>query len=91
MYYLHYYSTRGRGVCFFLSSFSSSSSPPLSLLLALLHFFAHPSIQNKGFQGYKLPFQKRAEIRQLIGAKAERLVWMFCVVDRFTVGQTSSL
>ena len=46
----------------------------------------HSIYGTEGFQGYKLPFSKRGEIRQLIGAKAERLVWMFCVVDRFTVG-----
>ena len=39
----------------------------------------------KGFQGFKLSFNKRAEIRELIGAKAERLVWIFCVVDRLSI------
>ena len=45
----------------------------------------HSIYGTEGFQGFKLPFTKRQQIRQLIGKKAERLVWIFCVVDRLTV------
>ena len=34
------------------------------------------------FQGYKLPFERRAEVRDLIGERAERLAWVNCVMDR---------
>jgi len=45
----------------------------------------HSIYGTEGFQGYKLPLSKRADIRKLIGREAERLVWIFCMVDRSTV------
>ncbi|RHZ00653.1 hypothetical protein DYB37_003908 [Aphanomyces astaci] len=42
----------------------------------------HSLYGTEGFQGFKLPILRRPEIRQLIGPRAERLVWQFCVVDR---------
>ncbi|KAG9415441.1 hypothetical protein AC1031_008883 [Aphanomyces cochlioides] len=44
----------------------------------------HSLYGTEGFQGYKFPILRRPEIRSLIGARAERMVWMFCVVDRKT-------
>ena len=34
------------------------------------------------FQGFKLPFERRAEIRGLIGERAERLAYLNCAMDR---------
>jgi hypothetical protein len=34
------------------------------------------------FQGFKLPFERRAELRQLIGERAELLAYVNCVMDR---------
>ena len=48
----------------------------------------HSIYGTEGFQGYKLPLTQRAEIAELIGARAERLAFIFCMVDRFTVDQT---
>lgn len=48
----------------------------------------HSIYGTEGFQGYKLPFARRPDIRTLIGERAERLAWIFCVVDRFTVDTT---
>lgn len=45
----------------------------------------HSIYGTEGFQGYKFPILRRREIRNLIGEEAERLVWIFCVVDRKTV------
>jgi hypothetical protein len=48
----------------------------------------HSIYGTEGFQGYKLSVNKRPAIRNLIGAKSERLVWIFCMVDRLTVDNT---
>lgn len=48
----------------------------------------HSIYGTEGFQGYKLPLTRRPAIRSLIGMKAERLVWIFCMVDRLTVDDT---
>jgi hypothetical protein len=45
----------------------------------------HSIYGTQGFQGFKLSFSKRAAIRNLIGPKAERLVWIFCMADRLSV------
>jgi hypothetical protein len=45
----------------------------------------HSIYGTQGFQGFKLSFTKRESIRKLIGPKAERLVWIFCMADRLTV------
>lgn len=42
----------------------------------------HSIYGTEGYQGYKCPILRRQEIRNLIGTEAERMVWMFCVVDR---------
>ncbi|MBL8795974.1 MAG: hypothetical protein JNM56_18880 [Planctomycetia bacterium] len=34
------------------------------------------------FQGFKLPFERREELRTLIGARAELLAYVNCVMDR---------
>src|SRR5271165_934999 len=34
------------------------------------------------FQGFKLPLEKRAEVRALIGERAERLAYLNCAMDR---------
>ena len=48
----------------------------------------HSIYGTEGFQGYALPLSHRGEIAGLIGAKAERLAWIFCMVDRATVDAT---
>ena len=42
----------------------------------------------EGFQGFALPLTERDAIRGLIGDKAEKLCWIFCMVDRSTVDET---
>ncbi|KAF0696529.1 Aste57867_12722 [Aphanomyces stellatus] len=42
----------------------------------------HSLYGTEGFQGYKFPILRRPEIRDLIGPRAERMVWLFCVLDR---------
>lgn len=34
------------------------------------------------FQGFTLPLEKRDEVRELIGERAERLAWLNCAMDR---------
>jgi hypothetical protein len=36
------------------------------------------------FQGFKLPLERRGEIRNLIGERAERLAYLNCAMDRTT-------
>lgn len=48
----------------------------------------HSIYGTEGFQGYKLSVLKRPSIRLLIGPASERLVWIFCMVDRYSVDQT---
>ena len=48
----------------------------------------HSIYGTEGFQGFKLPLTHRDEISQLIGADAERLAWIFCMVDRASVDAT---
>lgn len=48
----------------------------------------HSLYGTEGFQGYKLCLTRRSSIRSLIGPKSERLVWIFCMVDRFSVDKT---
>ena len=48
----------------------------------------HSIYGTEGFQGYKLPLSHREEIAGLIGPEAERLAWIFCMVDRATVDAT---
>jgi hypothetical protein len=48
----------------------------------------HSIYGTEGFQGYALPLAQRSEIASLIGARAERLAWIFCMVDRASVDAT---
>lgn len=48
----------------------------------------HSIYGTEGFQGYSMPLSERGVIRNLIGEKAERLCWIFCMVDRSTVDTT---
>lgn len=45
----------------------------------------HSIYGSEGFQGFCLPLSERPKLQNLIGAKAEFLVWIFCMVDRYTV------
>lgn len=47
----------------------------------------HSVYGTEGFQGTKLPFTRRAEVRDVAGARAERLIWAFCVADRLSVDE----
>ena len=48
----------------------------------------HSIYGTEGFQGYALPLHHRSEIADLIGPRAERLAWIFCMVDRHSVDRT---
>eukprot|EP00804_Cyclotella_cryptica_P026621 CCRYP_014027-RB/>CCRYP_014027-RB protein AED:0.29 eAED:0.29 QI:0/0.83/0.71/1/0.5/0.14/7/4542/315 len=48
----------------------------------------HSIYDTEGFQGFSLPLSERHVIRELIGEKAEKLCWIFCMVDRSTVDET---
>ena len=48
----------------------------------------HSIYGTEGFQGFSLPLSQRKDIADLIGARAERLAWLFCMVDRLTVDET---
>lgn len=42
----------------------------------------HSIYGTQGFAGFKLSVTQRDVVREFIGARAERLVWMFCMIDR---------
>ncbi|KAL3906075.1 MAG: hypothetical protein SGILL_009420 [Bacillariaceae sp.] len=48
----------------------------------------HSIYGTEGFQGFSLPLSERPAIQKLIGDKAERLCFVFCMVDRSTVDET---
>lgn len=48
----------------------------------------HSIYGTEGFQGFSLPLSERSAIVDLIGKQSERLCWIFCMVDRYTVDQT---
>ena len=48
----------------------------------------HSIYGTEGFQGYSLPLDSRPRVRQLIGHRAERLAWLFCMIDRHHFDQT---
>ena len=48
----------------------------------------HSIYGTEGFQGFSIPLSERSAIRNLIGEKAEKLCWIFCMVDRSTVDET---
>jgi len=45
----------------------------------------HSIYGTEGFQGFCISFDRRDEVRALIGERAERLAYVFCVVDRLSV------
>lgn len=47
----------------------------------------HSLYGTEGFQGNSLPFEKAAELRELIGAEAELLVFANCVMDRASLDE----
>jgi len=48
----------------------------------------HSIYGTEGFQGFSIPLSDRDAIRNLIGDEAEKLCWIFCMVDRSTVDET---
>lgn len=42
----------------------------------------HSIYGTERFQGFKLPLEKRGEIRELIGERAEKLAYLNCAMDR---------
>jgi len=48
----------------------------------------HSIYGTEGFQGFSLPLSERPVIQDMIGVKAEKLVFVFCMVDRYTVDET---
>lgn len=48
----------------------------------------HSIYGTEGFQGFSIPLSDRDAIRNLIGNEAEKLCWIFCMVDRSTVDDT---
>jgi len=42
----------------------------------------HSIYGTERFQGFKLPLERRAEVRGLIGERAERLAYLNCAMDR---------
>jgi len=49
----------------------------------------HSIYGTEGFQGFSLPLSERSAIIELIGKKAEKLAFVFCMVDRSTVDATA--
>ena len=45
----------------------------------------HSIYGTEGFQGFCLPYERRDDVRSLIGDRAEYLVHTFCAVDRLSV------
>jgi len=48
----------------------------------------HSIYGTEGFQGFSIPLTERSAIQDLIGMKAEKLAYVFCMVDRSTVDET---
>jgi hypothetical protein len=48
----------------------------------------HSIYGTEGFQGFSLPLSERGAIQSLIGPSAEKLCFVFCMVDRSTVDET---
>mmetsp|Transcript_8121 Transcript_8121/g.11702 ORF Transcript_8121/g.11702 Transcript_8121/m.11702 type:complete len:306 (-) Transcript_8121:622-1539(-) len=48
----------------------------------------HSIYGTEGFQGFALPLSERETIQKMIGPEAEKLCFIFCMVDRSTVDQT---
>ena len=45
----------------------------------------HSIYGTQGFQGFKLPFTSRQQVQDLVGKEAERIAFIFCVIDRETL------
>ena len=45
----------------------------------------HSIYGTEGFQRFKLPLERRHEVRQRIGERAERLAYWNCAMDRATL------
>jgi hypothetical protein len=56
-------------------------APEMTQLAGLFHSI----YGTEGFQGFKLSWTTRPEVMNVIGRQAERLVFIFCAVDRKTV------
>ena len=48
----------------------------------------HSIYGTEKFQGFKLPLQRRADVRALIGERAERLAYLNCAMDRASFDRT---
>jgi hypothetical protein len=48
----------------------------------------HSIYGTEGFQGFSLPLSERPAIQKLIGKTAEKLCFIFCMVDRSTLDET---
>ena len=48
----------------------------------------HSIYGTEGFAGFALPLSERNAVRSIIGEKAEKLCFIFCMVDRSTVDKT---
>jgi len=49
----------------------------------------HSIYGTEGFQGFALSPSEREAVQGLVGERAERLVWIFCMVDRTTVDRST--
>ena len=47
----------------------------------------HSIYGTEKFQGYKLPLERRAELAELIGTRAERLAYWNCLMDRSSLDE----
>ncbi len=50
----------------------------------------HSIYGTEKFQGFKLPLERRDEVRTLIGGRAERLAYLNCAVDRATFDRAAA-
>ena len=49
----------------------------------------HSIYGTEKFQGFKLPVESRADVRTLIGARAEKLAYLNCAMDRASFDQAA--
>ena len=47
----------------------------------------HSIYGTEGYQGHKISWSRRLEVRALAGARAERIAFAFCAADRWTVDE----
>lgn len=48
----------------------------------------HSIYGTEGFQGFALPLTERAAIQNMIGLEAEKLCFVFCMLDRYSLDET---